>query len=108
MSLMRTGFFGAATTAFLFSPSALRADLDKESKDKKDEKEARPVMDGDEHEEYHRQLIETGEKNLAEIQKLLDEIQKNLSDKQTGASTQERQKEVSERLEKLIKELEKG
>ncbi|MBI4602432.1 MAG: hypothetical protein HY721_10785 [Planctomycetes bacterium] len=108
MSLATKSLWGFAAFALAFAPAALRADLDKEAKEKKEKEAMRPAMGDDEHEEHHQKLIEEGKKNLEEINRLLEEIQKSLGDKQTGAPTQARQKQVVERIEKLIKELEKG
>ena len=112
MSRLKKNLWTLAGLAFLVSISrpggALRADLDKEAKERKDEKGVKPELGGDEHERYHKQLAEEGEKTLEEINKLLEEIQKGLGGKQTGEATQARQKEVVERLDKLIKELSKG
>jgi len=104
----RVSLFALAGFALFFSSAALRADLDKEAKEKKEAKQVKPVMEGDEHDRYHQKLAEEGEKTLEEINKLLEQIQKDLGGKQTGEATQAKQKEVTERLDKLIQELGKG
>ena len=84
------------------------SDLDKEAEKEKAEKQAKPAMDGQTHEDFHRRLAMEGQENLKEINRLLDEIQKNLGQKETGAATQEKQRRTVERMESLIKELGKG
>ena len=108
MRFVRTSLSFLAGFAILASPAILRAEIDKEAREKKANKEARPEMDGDEHEKFHGQLVEEGEKTLEEINKLLEQIQNDLGGKQTGEATQAKQKQVVERLDKLIKELGKG
>lgn len=94
------------------SVASSRADLDR-AKKAGEEKEARPELErgarpGQSHEDYHRQLIEEGKSNLAQIQKLLDEIQGDLAQRQTGSETQQKQQQVVERLTRLIEEMAKG
>ena len=85
-----------------------RAEFDKDAEKAKKEKEAKPVMEGQDeqsHEDFHRRLAKEGEENLKEINRLLDEIQKSMAQKETGAGTQEKQRRAVERMESLIKEL---
>ena len=51
-------------------------------------------------------VVQEGENNLKEIQKLLDEIQKNLAARNTGKPTQEKQEEVVEKMTSLLEKLE--
>lgn len=88
----------------------VRADLEKEDIEKK----AQPALDDDlhdhdqSHQAEHADLLERGEKNLQEINRLLDEIQNGLRAKQTGAATQAKQAEAIKKMEELIKTLGKG
>jgi len=106
MSFTRNGIWGAVAVGLLFSPVALWAELDKDDVEKKEAKEIRPGGDfepvGGDSEDYQRRLIEEGEKNLEEINKLLDQIQKGMAGRKTGTGVQGKQQEVVERLEKLI------
>ena len=102
---------------FLLSAFPLRADVDRTKKDneeaKEAEKQARPELDGkvdhsdvdDEHEAFHKDLFEEGQKNLQEIQRLLDEVQNNLSKSNTGPDTRSKQRQAVERMNGLIKKL---
>lgn len=100
----------AALVVFALSPTEISAKIEKDRKldEKKAEEEARPELDGESSEDFHRRQVDEGQKNLQEIQRLLDEIEKNLGAKQTGRATQQRQQEVVKRLEELIKHLSKG
>ncbi len=105
MILSRQNFWSIAGISFLASSQLLRADLDKETREKKDLEAAESAMDKGDHEDFHDRLIEEGEKTLEEINKLLEQVQKDLGNQQTGGATQAKQKQVTERMEHLIKKL---
>lgn len=105
MIFSRQRLWSIAGISFLASSQLLLADLDKETREKKDLEAAESEMGKDDHEKFHDRLIEEGEKTLEEINKLLEQVQKDLGSQQTGEATQAKQKEVTERMEHLIKKL---
>ena len=104
----RDFIFGIAVAGLVaLVASDLRADLDKEDLDEK----AKAELDGGGHDPSrpeHENLLDAGEKNLKEINRLLKEIQDQLANKQTGAATQAKQSDAVKKLEQLIKDLGKG
>lgn len=108
MSLSRISIWCLSGFSLLAAPTLLRAELDKDEKEKKAADAAKAGLGDDKHGELHDSLIEEGEKTLEEINKLLEQIQNDLGSQQTGEATQGKQKQVVERLEKLIKDLDKG
>lgn len=97
-----------AGVAFATSVAVIevRADLEKEDLEEKTRAEL-----GGEHEHdrpEHENLLEKGQKNLEEINRLLKEIQDQLSKQQTGGATQAKQSEAVKKMEQLIKDLGKG
>jgi hypothetical protein len=104
MSFTKNGISGLLAVGLLFSPVSLWAELDKDEVDKQEAKKVLPELGGDSA-DYQRRLIEEGEKNLEEINKLLDQIQKGMAARQTGGAVQGKQAEVVERLDKLIENL---
>ncbi len=104
-TLLGTLLLSAGSTT-LFTALVL-ADLDKDQKDAKDQKEARgPKVKT--HEELHRELEAEGQATLKEIARLMEKIQNDLDKKNTGASTQENQQAVVKKIEELIDKLGKG
>jgi hypothetical protein len=103
MSFARNCVWIFFVAGFFLSPSVLLAELDKDAVEKKEATEILPELGNSE--DYQRRLIEEGEKNLGEINKLLDQIQEGMAGRKTGTLVQGKQKEVVERLDKLIENL---